>query len=218
MKIDNLDFGNYSSLNDYFVDACRQGDLEEVKRINARHKPKLKSNNKFIRLAQNIIDKFKSEPIYLDVHYCDDRGFRYACDKGHLEVVKYLLTSDELVEKPNINVENDYPFTVACMRGDFELVKYLCSSPELQKHSNINSNSKNEYGNGILIAYEDNHMDILRFLVFDMDIAKTKYIEAYIKEHNADGLEQLFQTRELQKALTTELEPQLNPQKKKLKV
>jgi hypothetical protein len=216
MKIENLDFASCTTLNEYFIDACRQGDLEEVKRINAKFKPAIKSNNKFIRIAQNIMDKFKSNQLYIDVHYYDDRCLRYACDKGQIEVVKYLLTSDELVEKSNINVENDYPFTVACMRGDFELVKYLCSSPELKKHSNINSN--NQHGNGILIAYEDNHMDIVRVLVFDMNINKTKCIEDYIKEQNAEGLEQIFQTRELHKTLLSELQPQLNQQKKKLKV
>lgn len=217
MKIDNLDFDHYSSLNDYFVDACREGDLDEVKRINAKFKPTFKSKNKFIQIAQNLINKIKNNNVYLDVHYYDDRCLRYASDEGHLEVVKYLLTSDELVEKCNINVEDDYPFTVACMRGDFELVKYLCTSSELKQHSNIYSNNQN-FGNGILIAYEGNNMDVVSFLVFDMNITKTKCIENYIKEKNAEGLESLFQTRELHKSLSNELTPQLNQQKKKLKI
>lgn len=212
--IENLDFGHYSTLNDYFVTACREGDLDEVKRINAKFKPKLKSKNKFIQIAQSIITKIKNNNVYLDVHHYDDRCLRYACEKGHLEVVRYLLTSDELVEKCNINVENDYPFRIACMHGHFELVKYLCTSSEFTQHSNIHANNEH----GICAAYENNHMDIIKFLVFDMNIPKTKDIEIYIKEHDAEGLENLFKAREIHQSLSNELTPQLNQQKKKLKV
>ena len=39
------------------------------------------------------------------------------CQKGHLEIVKYLLTSPDLKEHANIHANNDSGFRWACARG-----------------------------------------------------------------------------------------------------
>ena len=55
-----------------------------------------------------------------------------ACNKGHLDVVRYLLTSDELKEHADIHAENDYGFRWACINGNLEVVNYLLTSEELK--------------------------------------------------------------------------------------
>ena len=40
-----------------------------------------------------------------------------SCQKGHLEIVKYLLTSPDLKEHADIHADNDYGFRWACARG-----------------------------------------------------------------------------------------------------
>jgi len=200
--IENIDFVHYGPLNDYFVKACRVGDLDEVRRINSKFKPKLKSNNKFIRIAQNILTKIKEDYTYVDVHYYDDRCFRYACDSGNLEIVKYLLTSDELIEKCDINSENDYGLRIACENGDLNLAQYLLTSSDLNKHANIHANN-----DGVIkSAYDSGNSELINFLIFDMNIEKTTEIIKFIEEY-APGLNQLFDKRELHKYLLTEIVP-----------
>lgn len=141
--LDDLDLGSsskpYPAINDHFVKACWFGRLDIIKKINELYKPKVKtkSNNAFIRLAQNIFDKFQYNRVYLDVHYYDDRCLRYAAEKGHLEVVKYLLTSDELVEKCNIHIEKDYPLRMAYENQHVDIVKFLIFDMNIYYSSHI---------------------------------------------------------------------------------
>lgn len=133
MKNDNIEFESSTALNKRFIEACWHGDLDEVKSIALKYKPEPKSNNKFIRIAQSFFNKFQKEKPYLDVHYYDDRCFRYACDGGHLEIVKYLLTSDDLVEKCNIHVEDDYALRITNEHEHFEVVRFLVFDMEINK-------------------------------------------------------------------------------------
>jgi len=58
-----------------------------------------------------------------DVHSWDGLPLRYASEKGHLEVVKYL------VERVNADVhrDEDSALRYACLCGQLEVVKYLIS-------------------------------------------------------------------------------------------
>ena len=60
-----------------------------------------------------------------------------ACENGHLEIVKYLLTSPELTEHANIHAENDSGFSWACDQGHLEVVKYLIIDMNIDKTTYI---------------------------------------------------------------------------------
>ena len=51
-----------------FIEACKNGNIEIVKSI--------------INLDNDKID----------IHFNNDRAFRWACAKGHIEIVKLLLS------------------------------------------------------------------------------------------------------------------------------
>ena len=67
----------------------------------------------------------------------NDLAFRWACESGHLEVAKWLLSV-----KPDINIsaQNEEAFSYACKKGHLEFAKWL-----LQMKPDINISANNEY-------------------------------------------------------------------------
>ena len=63
--------------------------------------------------------------------------FINSCQKGHLEIVKYLLTSHELKEHADIHADNDVGFRWACSDGQLEIVKYLILDMSIEKTKHI---------------------------------------------------------------------------------
>jgi len=64
-----------------------------------------------------------SEPrwgLNANIHAQNDCAFRYACEKGHIEIAKWLHSSNA-----NIHAQNDYAFRLACNNGQFEVVEWL---------------------------------------------------------------------------------------------
>ena len=60
-----------------------------------------------------------------------------ACRRGHLDIVKFLLTSDEVKYHADIHRYGDEPIKSACEWGELEIVKYLLESSDLEEHANI---------------------------------------------------------------------------------
>lgn len=73
----------------------------------------------------------------LDIHFNNDFVFRMACKKGYLEVVRYVLTSEELTEHCDIHSQVDLGFRKACEFGQLSIVQYLTTSSELKEHANV---------------------------------------------------------------------------------
>ena len=98
-----------------------------------------------------------------------------ACRDGHLELVKYLLTSPELKKHANIHAADDLGFICACEQGQLEVVKYLLASPELTEHADIHTGNDE----GFRGACYEGRLEVVKYLIIDMNIDKTNYIETY---------------------------------------
>ena len=90
------------------------------------------------------------------------------CEKGNLNIVKYLLTSPELTEHAYINYKNNNDgwnaLTLTCEYGYLDIVKYLLTSSELKEHIDIHS--KNSYGsNALILACSYGYLDIVQYLL-----------------------------------------------------
>jgi hypothetical protein len=205
-------------LNDYFIQACEDGELDKVKYL-------LTSPN----LAENVSISYKSDQalrnackhghldivkylltssdlsIHANLHHDHDTSFVLACYSGNLDLVKYLLTSEELSSHPNIHTiymdSPDYALTLACQKGYIEIVKYLVSSNELTEHANIHADDDRP----LLSSYKNGHLDIVRFFIFDMNMQKSDALIVYLEMENIEEIENWFKLRELNKELTAEI-------------
>ena len=166
---------NQEELNEQFIDACKNDDLDIVK---------------YLLTSAELTE-------HADIHSRNDLGFIWACAQGHLELVKYLLTSPELTEHADIHADNDYGFIKACFYGYLEIVKYLLTSPELTEHVDIHASNDE----GFICACRDGHLEVIKYLIIDMNIEKTTQIEKYLNENkdneNVQQAIELFNTRDL---------------------
>ena len=106
---------NQEELNEQFIYACRDGNLEIIKYLLTSHE-----------LKENV-----------DIHAENDWGFVWSCRNGNLEVVKYLLTSAELTEHVDIHAKDDLGFRSACYEGRLEVIKYLIIDMNIEKTIHI---------------------------------------------------------------------------------
>lgn len=100
------------------------------------------------------------------------KKFLDACRSGNLEMVKYLLTSNNLENKPNINYTNEYDksaLILACRYGNIRVVEYLLTSLELKEHSNLYYKNKNDW-NALMYAFDCQNFEIIKYLLIDMNM------------------------------------------------
>ena len=140
-----------------------------------------------------------------------------SCEKGHLEIVKYLLTSPDLKEHADIHAKNDYGFRWACEQGYLEVVKYLLTGTDLKEHANIHAQDDL----GFRWACEQGYLEVIKYLIIDMNIDKKNYIETYLNENKDNKYVQqaieLFNTRDLHHQLNENIKD--NKEKvKKMKI
>ena len=176
-----------------FVEACKNGDLENVKYFLTSKKFKINA----------------------DIHADDDYGFKEACEEGHLEVVKYLLTSPDLEEHADIHANEDWGFRLACREGHLEVVKFLLTSPELKEHADIHA--RDDYG--FQLACSTGHLEVVKFHVFDMNFQLSlEAIKIINLMDNKEEIFNMFDKRELERKLQSGLKVQEEKQVKRTKI
>lgn len=87
---------------------------------------------------------------------------------GDVDVVDYLLTSDELSIHADIHTRNDdydAVFQVACEHGNMPLVRYLLTSPKLT-HSIVLGQNKT----AIIRACQYGHINVLQYLLTSSEL------------------------------------------------
>jgi hypothetical protein len=65
------------------------------------------------------------------------KRFRLACLSGRLDIMHYMLTSNELKQNIDIHTGEDFALRMACKKGYLEVAQYLLESPELKEHADI---------------------------------------------------------------------------------
>jgi ankyrin repeat protein len=97
-----------------------------------------------LKLVKSLVEKG------IDVHIENDYLFRYACQNGHLEIVKFV--TDMGVDISNLNTG----FCWASQMGRFKIVKFL-----FEKGADIHA--EDDYA--IRFTPEQGHFEIVKFLL-----------------------------------------------------
>lgn len=184
-------FKNWYSL---FLNACKSGDSEVIRQLCT---PELKS--------------------IADIHSYNNAGFIWACRNGHLEIVKFLTTSAELIAAGHtfvdIHADDEAGFHAACDNGYLDIVKFLCTSQELFKagHTFVDIHTENE--KGFRQACSKGHLDIVKLLTTSSDLLKSGHTLVDIYEEIEIGFQLacLNSQWEVMRFLIFELNMKLTP-------
>ena len=101
-----------------------------------------------------------------------------AAQRGHLEIVDYLLTTTDTMNIAQYDDEGAYHS--ACYYDKLEVVKYLLSSPRLKKHIDKSIDDDRAF---YIACNADTGINIplLEYLIIDEDLQMTSHMEDYLK-------------------------------------
>lgn len=153
-----------------FKEACRSGNIGIVKLLLGLAHASNFNETKLTAETPNSISSLLSqnqlkdtEDIYLsriiNVHSSNEKAFRNACQNGHIEVVKLLLslTNDRYV---NVHCFNDEAFISACSGGHLEVVELLLSLTG-ERYIDVHSNNEQAF----ISACCNGHLKIVKLLL-----------------------------------------------------
>ena len=163
------DYKNIILINKYYNNIIMNDDLFlDLKRI-MEMKIKMKDKtNLFIetcRMGFKFFAKYLVLKHKINIHADDEGAFRWSCENGHTETVKYLI---ELGNQPNnqqinIHANNEYAFRYSCQNGHIETVKYLIELGNQPNHQQINIHARDEYAFKWSCYY--GHIETVKYLI-----------------------------------------------------
>ncbi|ORX79468.1 ankyrin, partial [Anaeromyces robustus] len=108
----------------------------------------------------NIVDFFENQKSYVNKHstLIGDNPLMNKCLSGEYERVQDLIKYGY-----DVNDIDEYGYTPlmkACIGGKIEIVKFLIN----QSNANINNTNNSEY-TALMFAVENNHFDIVKYLI-----------------------------------------------------
>lgn len=101
-----------------------------------------------------------------NLKYSLTSGFEYACYSGHLDVIKFLLTSKKLSKNANLHHDKEYPLTLSAYNGHLDVVRYLLTSKDLKEHANIHAIENSP----LIWAAQSNNLQVVQYLVESPEI------------------------------------------------
>ena len=117
----------------------------------------------------------KSYPIETKNYLIENSRLAPLCKaaiNGNLEMVKYLLLSNDIKDIIDINEKNRSEFTpllCACKEGHFEIIKFLLSSKDLNKKANIHV-TRTDGSNALFYAANSGNVEIVDYLITISDL------------------------------------------------
>jgi hypothetical protein len=210
-------------LNDkYFLKHLNKDELYKTSALSTILSSAISDNN--VKLTKLILPLIKNKNDFF--YESISSGFVDACYRGHLDVITCLFNDGEVINQKleiyetDSNSDNSYSFinkgfNIGCNCGHIELVKFFTNKNQLKKAIDIN-NYKGTYVCSL---------DVLKLLIMDLNIDKQHYLNNFKfmpDDLNAEDAKQqvlaLFEQRELHKELSTDLEVNSEPAKKRLKL
>jgi hypothetical protein len=135
--------------------------------------------------------------------------FVNACKLGNINLVNFLLTSEDLLFNADVSTDRNQGLINACLYNNLEVMKFILNSPLLKTHADIHVSNEIIFKTACLYEREEQ----ISFLINEMKLQQNAEIIDYLKNYPNVYAEKLF----LQRDLFEEL-PESNNQKKSIKI
>ncbi len=190
-----LSFFDIKNLEKSFIEACSCSDVQTVKNVI-----EILGYKKETNLIKRIVNNCKLRYLkFIKKQNIIDSFLIKSCQKNNIEVVKYLISSEELDIHPSEKAQSEN--SLRWSFGNMELIRYLITSPDLKKKPSVH------FGNDFLFrqACSVGNKEMLQFLIFECDIEKTEEMLEYLAVYPCSEAERLFNLRGLKKSLGKDL-------------
>lgn len=194
-------------LSEIFNIACENGDVSTIRRI------------------------IKDHPGYIDIESNDGYGFKKACEKGHVNIIDYLIKTKEVVKNIEIDYQENIGFFTACHYGQSEIIKYYFNDKSYQiKKGLINTvfiKSCEDYNlemykilkeydllkhinpewnqyQGFKSACKNEITEITYEIIFNLNLPLSDKLNQWLKEEKYERIINMFKKREMYKHLNNE--------------
>jgi len=143
-------------------------------------------------------------------------GILNAMAKGKINIIKnYLEDSSIRVDKEKLIQKT---LDQSCFYDQLDIAKYIIQTTNIQESKDFSQMMDSMF----LTCLKHKSYDVLRYFVFDLNIAKTPFIDSalfMVKDNNSSNVSNWFNIRELGQSLETELNQiATNSTNKKMKV
>lgn len=118
---------------------------------------------------------------------------------GCVKVLDYLFNEFPNHKELHSHLTSGFIMTYAADNGQLDVIKYFLNSEYLKQYVDIHV--KDDLI--IRLAYQKSHLDLVNYLVFDLKMEPTPYLEEYMKSH--PELKKIFEKRDLNTQLKEEL-------------
>jgi len=127
--------------------------------------------------------------------------FNTASQNGNLEIIEYILNNFE--RKPGIQLAliNGSFLHTACSNNRLDVIKFFFNRPKTLPNGFKNIHKEDLFK----IAHKYEHHEILEYLIFELDIKMNKIVKQCLKDEPNESVNKMFQQRELNKSLQSEL-------------
>lgn len=125
-----------------------------------------------INFIKNNLEKVKKDEL--------NNALKNACEINDFEMVEYLLTSELLKIKPDIEVgsalnHTNQPLISAATKGNLKILQFLLDNPRLKKKAYVHAGNDEV----ILSAMKNNHVNLVDYLLNRKYLKSTIYYAAY---------------------------------------
>ena len=125
-----------------------------------------------ITFIKNNLEKLKKDSL--------NTALKTACEMNDFEMVEYLLTSNDLKIKPDIEVgsilnHNNQPLISAAKNGNLKIVRFLLESEKLKNKAYIHACNDE----ALLSAMKNNHIEVIKYFLNRKYLKPTIFHSAY---------------------------------------
>lgn len=147
-----------------FLETCINGDLSHLQYL---------CQSQFLHLSS--------------LHSEDEKGFRYACHSGHLEIIKFLTTCPTLRASGHsfvsIHERQEQGLHSACTQGYLDIVQFLMTSPDLLEAGHTFPDIHIQDDAAFKSSCTYHHWNVVEWLLFDFHLPLTPRIESILRIH-----------------------------------
>ena len=163
-----------------------------------------KINKEFIKAVKNgdlvLVKSLLNQGADINSYDDNDYVLKISAEKGHLEVVEYLVEHGV-----DIHTKNNQALIFASIKGHLDVVKYL-----VEKGADIHA--LNDYA--LKLASFHGYLEIVKFFLFDCQIEVKKGTKKYLKEIKQETTLELIEKRDLLFKLNKKVKQKISTDKK----